>query len=231
MSLNAYIWASSLPLDLTGPTAFRVLLKYADRVDERGRTAWWKAIDLAYELGCSERTAQRAVRELIDKGLLIEGDQRFVQHIRGGQRPVVYDINMSPNPAPRLALGDTTPSDVADGSSYDNRRSGATTTVVAHRTVIEPNNSSTNVSTESYDKFVVARFGVQPAPKLPRLSDYAPTPKQPKQPPEQLALNAEAMKLDCPAHGGRFRHLVPASDVSCVRCLDPVSTILEGAHE
>lgn len=92
MSLEAYIWAGSLPVGVCSGTAFRVLLKYADRVDSHGRAGWFTAATLADELECSERTVRRAIRELLDVGLMSEGDQRFVAHIRGNHRPIVYDL-------------------------------------------------------------------------------------------------------------------------------------------
>ena len=36
MSLEAYIWAASLPLSACNGTAFRVLLQLADRADPHG---------------------------------------------------------------------------------------------------------------------------------------------------------------------------------------------------
>lgn len=92
MSLEAYIWAGSLRLDECDGTPFRVLLKYADRVDKYGRGAWFTAADLAEELGCSVSTIRRAIRELVDTGLMSRGDQRYVQHIPANYRPVVYDL-------------------------------------------------------------------------------------------------------------------------------------------
>lgn len=92
MSLEAYIWAGNLRLDECDGTAFRVLLKYADRVDPYGRTAWYTAAALAADLGCSVSTIRRAIRELINAGLMSPGDQRFVQHIPANYRPIVYDL-------------------------------------------------------------------------------------------------------------------------------------------
>lgn len=104
MSLEAYIWAGNLRLDECDGTAFRVLLKYADRADKYGRTAWYKASDLAEELGCHRSTIQRAIAELLAAGLMSKGDQRFVAHIPANYRPVVYDLE---TPAKKMqdALG------------------------------------------------------------------------------------------------------------------------------
>lgn len=113
MSLEAYIWACDLRLDECSATSFRVLLKYADRADRFGYTAWRSVSDMADELGCSTRTIQRAIRELEEKGLMSRGDQRYVQHIRADRRPVVYDVetpakkmrDATTSMSPRLVTG------------------------------------------------------------------------------------------------------------------------------
>lgn len=151
MSLNAFIWASGLPMDLVGHSAYRVLLKYADRADPKGKTAWATSSTLAEELGCSTRTIQRAVRELVVAGLLVEGDQRHVAHLRGDRKPVVYDLNLTNETPPQLSLDDTTSSVVPHDTTNMSRgdRSGLhdTTSGVAYRTVLEQSNSN-NVTTE-----------------------------------------------------------------------------------
>lgn len=92
MSLNAYIWAADLPLSACSGTAHRVLLKLADRADELGYGAFPKLETIAETLGCSKRTVQRAIRELLDAGLIREGDQSFVDHLDARYRPTVYDV-------------------------------------------------------------------------------------------------------------------------------------------
>jgi hypothetical protein len=76
-----------------------VLLKYADRADDMGRTSWTRDQRLAEELHTSLSTIRRARRELIALGLLSLGDQRFVEHIRADRRPTVYDLE---TPAKKL---------------------------------------------------------------------------------------------------------------------------------
>lgn len=236
MSLNAYVWASSLPLDLVGPTAFRVLLKYADRADQHGRTAWYTAQGLADELGCSLRTAQRAIRELLDSGLLLEGDQRYVKHLRGGYRPTVYDLNMRHSIEPRLPLGDTSHSVATELSRYDNDRSGDTSTAVAHRTVIEPlNKSLSNQGLGSYDKSDVARPAWKPPAPAPKLPRFTPDPPRPQHVDDaQQAINARAEELPCPdgfGTGKNSRHWCPPTGDGCVRCGLDSQAILEADQE
>lgn len=92
MSLEAYIWAADLPLNVCSATAYRVLIKYADCADKYGYRAWRSERELADELGCSTRTIRRARAELVEAGLISVGDQRYVAHLRGDRRPIVYDL-------------------------------------------------------------------------------------------------------------------------------------------
>lgn len=94
MSLAAYMWAADLPLDACGPTAFRVLLKYADRVDELGYHGWHTEDYLADVLSCSTRTIRRARLDLVDAGLIrTSEDQEFNgRYFRRDNRPKVYDV-------------------------------------------------------------------------------------------------------------------------------------------
>ena len=92
MSLEAYIWAASLPLARCSGTAFRVLLQLADRADPHGYGAYPSAAAIADTLECSTRTVYRAFKELRIAGLIREGDQRYVEHLDPRYRPVVYDL-------------------------------------------------------------------------------------------------------------------------------------------
>lgn len=141
MSLNAYVWAGQLPLDVTSATAFRVLLKMADVADAEGRGVWLTTSRMAEELGCSVRTVQRAVRELQIARLIHEGDKRAVAHIRSDRRPTVYDLNMRAETAPQIDLDGVTKMSRGDKSVQN-----GVTTVVAHRTVTKPLNSSESVN-------------------------------------------------------------------------------------
>jgi hypothetical protein len=92
VSLAAYMWAADLPLDACGPTAFRVLLKYADRVDELGYHGWHTEEFLADRLGCSTRTIRRARLELVSAGLLRLSDEQEGPRAHAGHRAKVYDV-------------------------------------------------------------------------------------------------------------------------------------------
>ncbi|MCK2028108.1 helix-turn-helix domain-containing protein [Microbacterium sp. SSW1-47] len=161
MSLEAFIWVSKLPLDVVPPTAFRVLLLLANHAHSDGRNVWRKKSELANELGCSLRTVERAFRDLRVRGLIKHGDQRLTEHLRNDRKPVVFDLNFEfgreYSEAPLFANGPTTavgasashdPTTVVGShgptnlSRPDEIRTNDPTTVVAHRTVIEPSNSS-----------------------------------------------------------------------------------------
>lgn len=145
MSLEAFIWATKLPLDIVPPTAFRVLLMLANHAHSDGRNVWRKKSELATELGCSTRTVERSIRDLKARGLIREGDQRLTDHLRGDRRPVVYDLNFRFG-QPELPIDGATATDGSYGATNlsrpDEIRSNGPTSVVAHRTVIEPSNSS-----------------------------------------------------------------------------------------
>ncbi len=138
MSLEALLWVVDLPLNSCSASAFRVLAKLADRADKLGYGAYPKIGTLAAQLECSERTVQRAIRELIAEGLIREGDPTRVRGARADRVPNVYDLM-----TPALVLhehlrsrGDNpvTPS----ASRGDNSCRDGVTTVVAQGAVLEP---------------------------------------------------------------------------------------------
>lgn len=92
VSLQAQVWAASLPLDACGLAEFRVLDKLADHAHRDGRNAFRSVDSIAAELRCSKRTVQRALRSLEVLGLITRGDQKLLAHIRADRRPVVYDL-------------------------------------------------------------------------------------------------------------------------------------------
>lgn len=92
MSKEAVLWTCQLPMSACSGTAFRVLVNLAERADKLGYGAWPGVSTLAESLECSERTVQRAFRELVTRGLIRVGDQRAVAHIRADHRPTVYDV-------------------------------------------------------------------------------------------------------------------------------------------
>lgn len=92
VSLQAQLWAASLPLDACGLAEFRVLDKLADHAHGNGRNAFRNVESMAAELQCSKRTVQRALRSLQVLGLIRIGDQHLVNHLPANRRPIVYDL-------------------------------------------------------------------------------------------------------------------------------------------
>jgi DNA-binding MarR family transcriptional regulator len=92
MSHEAVLWTCQLPMSACTGTAFRVLVNLAERADALGYGAWPAVTTLANTLECSTRTVQRALRELVEAGLIRVGDQSAVEHLRHDRRPTVYDV-------------------------------------------------------------------------------------------------------------------------------------------
>ena len=158
MSLNAYVWAGNLPLDLINATAFRVLLKMADVADQDGRGVWLSRSRIAEELGCSIRTVQRALNDLKLAGLIAEGDKRAVSHIRSDRRPVVYDLKMSPHTSPQFDIDGVTESPIHG------------VTKVTRRANSEPNGVTTGVTqyvTKPSNSFTSSNYRVATLPTVP----------------------------------------------------------------
>lgn len=140
MSLDAYIWAASLPLSTCNGTTFRVLLQLADRADKLGYGAFPSVSTISGVLECSDRTVQRALKDLLAAGLIREGDQRYVDHIDPRYRPTVYDL-LTPALTYTESRGDNSVTPT-ESRGDKNGRSGVTT-VVAQRTVQEPSYQDT----------------------------------------------------------------------------------------
>lgn len=135
MSLEAYIWAANLPLSRCNGTSHRVLLQLADRADKFGYGAYPHVSTIAATLECSDRTVQRAIRDLLRDGLIRPGDQRYVDHLDPRYRPTVYDV-LTAALTVTESRGDN-PVTPAESRGDKSGHSGVTTDV-AHRTVQEP---------------------------------------------------------------------------------------------
>lgn len=148
MSLDAYIWCANLPLARVNGTSFRVLLQLADRADGLGYGAYPHISTIAERLECSERTVQRAIKDLLALGIIRVGDQRYVEHLDKRYRPTVYDVLTTAlvaleAAAEREAVRDdnrVTPTE----SRGDRNGHPGVTTGVALRTVQEPSYQDTH---------------------------------------------------------------------------------------
>lgn len=92
MSWQATIWAASLPHSRVGHVPFRVLMLLADHAHDDGTSTWRSVSSIASTLEVSERTVHRALRDLKNERLIVEGDQRLVMHLPVNKRPRVYDL-------------------------------------------------------------------------------------------------------------------------------------------
>lgn len=152
MSWQATDAIDKLPVDVVGPLAFRVLLKLANVADQRGERAWRSKTELAIELGRSQRSIQRAFRELEHAAVIFPGDQSFVQHLRADRRPTVYNVNMrwsSEFEQPELEVFD---GETLRGDTVIHSPHGETPQVHTGRQLlshIEPPMNSTNSSTRA----------------------------------------------------------------------------------
>lgn len=136
------LWALyDAPTDDIPPTAFRVLLVLADHASDDGTAAFPSRASIAMRLRCSERTVQRHFAALREAGLIIDGDQRLVSHLRANRRPTVYDLPLwirgdiddSPTgETERVAPGAPGETDTA-GLGRQKRRSGETPGVSQNR--------------------------------------------------------------------------------------------------
>ena len=142
MSLEAYIWAADLPLSTCTGTAFRVLLKLADRADKYGYGAYPSVAGIAEVLECSERTVYRGLAELQRLGLIRKGDQRYVDHIDVRYRPTVYDVL---TPALKALESRGVIRVTPEQSRGDRNRHPGVTTGVS-RTVLNPPTKTSSVS-------------------------------------------------------------------------------------
>lgn len=109
MSSAAIAWAADARNYGPMPAgAMLVLIQLADHADPSGRHAFPSIERIAVRSGMTARNVQRHIATLRELGLIVLGDQRLVQHIRGDKRPIVYDLDLSYKP-PRGDASDTPP--------------------------------------------------------------------------------------------------------------------------
>lgn len=175
MSLAAYIWAANLPLSRCNGTPFRVLLLLADRADELGYGAYPHVAKIAETLECSDRTVQRAIRELVNAELLRVGDQRYVEHLDPRYRPTVYDV-LTAALVYTESRGDNpvTP----DASRGDRSGHPGVTTVVAQRTALR----TSYQDSPRHLTLVTAREGESSEPVLVEMSGHSGPSLGPSEP-------------------------------------------------
>lgn len=74
---------------------FRVLSAMASYASNTGTRVFPSRARIERNTGLSRSSVQRAIRKLRAEGWLLIGDQGLVAHRPIGQRPVVYELNLS----------------------------------------------------------------------------------------------------------------------------------------
>lgn len=93
MSIKVITWVREhAPTE--NPAELCILYSLADRANDDGEGCWPSVATLAQEARCSQRTVQRHLRRLADRGIIRKGDQRMVEKYRADRRPVVWDLNL-----------------------------------------------------------------------------------------------------------------------------------------
>lgn len=145
MSWQATAWVDSLEYDLgVGPLAFRVLLKFANAAAPDGTRAFLSKATLAEQLGVSQRSIQRAFKDLAAARLIRRGNQEFVSHVPVNRRPTVYDLVMPSDRLPETFQNDEPagsieplPGETGRGDKVihrgDNLETSGETTTVVHK--------------------------------------------------------------------------------------------------
>jgi len=100
VSVQAITWvledAPELPPHLVG-----TLLALANHADRGGRNAYVGQKLLGWYTRKDRRNARKDIDQLLKLGLIREGDQRIVGHLRADRRPIVYDLAMERTRGPR----------------------------------------------------------------------------------------------------------------------------------
>jgi DNA-binding MarR family transcriptional regulator len=98
VSYQAVGWVSDAVCGVS-PTERAVLYFLADKAREHDgvQQAWPSAGLIADRLGIDRRTAQRALRSLEAKALILRGDQSLARGKARGKRPVVWALSVPEN--------------------------------------------------------------------------------------------------------------------------------------
>lgn len=97
MSLTAMQWAmSKAPIKRNASQCRNrlVLVALADRYNDDTGFCWPSIKTIATEIGVSERTVHKAIKDLEAAGLIERGNPRWVAHLRADRRPIVWTLNL-----------------------------------------------------------------------------------------------------------------------------------------
>jgi hypothetical protein len=91
MSIQAISWAIEDAPDVP-PHLVSTLIGLANHADRNGRGAYPSQETLSHYNRKTERQTKRDLDDLQSLGLIRQGDQRFVLHVRPDRRPIVWDL-------------------------------------------------------------------------------------------------------------------------------------------
>ncbi|GAB3219378.1 helix-turn-helix domain-containing protein [Glycomyces halotolerans] len=185
------IWAAALSMKVGDPRAKLVYQALCNRADPDGRNAWPSIAYLAERAECSERTVVRKLEYLLEHGLIREGDQHFVDHLRADRRPVVYDVALDPATRTAWAEAGTAAPRRSQAAAAGARRRASAPADKATEATVDPSRGDTVVSGRRArgDKLTPrepqVKRGDKLTPRSPRgdkpgsLSSYRPIPPPP----------------------------------------------------
>lgn len=185
MSIKVISWVREhAPTE--NPAELCILYSLADRANDDGQGCWPSVATMAEESRCSERTVQRHLRNLEQRGVIRRGDQRLVERYRADRRPIVWDLNLS------LKREDTGCQSVMPSQSRGDKSgtNGVTNSASRGDTVV----------TQTVSKPIIKPEGVKEA-----VTTGLSTEQDSQSPPQSLdelaAMNAAAASGEaCPSH-------------------------------
>lgn len=201
MSIKVITWVREhAPTE--NPAELCILYSLADRANDDGEGCWPSVATLAQEARCSQRTVQRHLRSLEDRGIIRKGDQRMVEKYRADRRPVVWDLNLDARRSDTGCQSDTSPESRGDNSGTH----GVTNSAPRGDTVVTQTVSKPITKPKGVEEAVTTGLeeAQEPAPKS--LDDLAQ---------EHASGDAPASPGICPHHPWGNSQNVP-----CAGCRD-----------
>lgn len=185
MSIKVISWVREhAPTE--NPAELCILYSLADRANDDGQGCWPSVATMAEESRCSERTVQRHLRNLEQRGLIMRGDQRMVERYRADRRPIVWDLNLS------LTREDAGCQSVMPSQSRGDKSgtNGVTNGASRGDTVVTQTVSKPSIDPEGVKQAVTTGLSAEQDSQFP-----------PKSLDELAAMNAAAAADDvCPHH-------------------------------
>src|SRR5699024_11767210 len=93
MSIKVISWVREhAPTE--NPAELCILYSLADRANDDGQGCWPSVATMAVESRCSERTVQRHLRNLEERGVIRCGDQRLVERCCVVCHPIILGLDL-----------------------------------------------------------------------------------------------------------------------------------------